>query len=109
MRVSPTIEQAIINLRQACAANANWRVDIFDVMHLNEQEVYYRGRVKALLVSYRAWLKYAEKQRDVRVLAYSTLEGRALKNTLDEYIQVWRTIRMERKFLREIYYRQEKL
>lgn len=101
--VRPSISDAVSNLRAACAANANWEVSYFDVKHLNEQEIYYRGRVKEIIAAYRTWLSHAEKHRDIRAIAYAELEGSALKNTLTDFLQVYRTIRLERKFLTDIY------
>lgn len=106
MELKPSISEAVANLRAACIANVNWEVSYFDVKHLNEQEAYYRKRCLELISTYKEWMKLAGKQRDVRVMAYSELEGRALRTTMLEYLTVYKTIKLERKFLTDVYLRQ---
>ncbi len=106
MELKPLISEAMVTLKKACVANANAEISYFDVKELNEQESYYRKRCLELIATYKIWLKNAEKRRDTRITAYTQLEGKALRNTMEDYLAVYKTIKAERLFLTEIYLRQ---
>ncbi|PZQ45228.1 MAG: hypothetical protein DI551_07930 [Micavibrio aeruginosavorus] len=98
-----SILEKVDDLRAALRANLDWEVQYLDVKYLNDLEAEYRDIVKSKIKAYRVWMKSAAKQRDVRVLAMTTLTGRAQKSSLDDYIEVWKTIRAERKFFTDVY------
>lgn len=106
MEYNALAPEIAVNLKKACVANANAEIGYFDVKELNEQEAYYRKRCLELIATYKIWLKLAREQKNIRLTAYTQLEGKALRNTMEDYLAVYKTIKAERLFLTEAHLKQ---